>query len=284
MSSSFIIAYLSPNGSTRTVAATLANHLTGAGAGVTAGDLSRPEDRRRLAQAIDASPPDCLLVGSPVYRDMAVTPVMAFIDSLPRTQHTWSAPFVTYGRACSGVALWQMAAALQARGYGVAAAAKVAAVHSMMWQTERPAGEGHPDEADLLLVRRLADTLLTAIASGAPRPLALEALDYQPAALAEEFKAKLTQPKMIIPKQVDETACTACGTCVDVCPTAAVRIDPLPVFSDDCIDCFNCIRRCPEAAIAPGFPMEKIVGMIRERVRTIDEHPLTAVFTAPETS
>jgi len=46
-------------------------------------------------------------------------------------------------------------------------------------------------------------------------------------------------------------ACTACGACVDSCPSEAIkegkekyRIDP-----DLCIDCGNCVDACPVEAI-----------------------------------
>lgn len=45
-----------------------------------------------------------------------------------------------------------------------------------------------------------------------------------------------------------------------------------------CVDCFNCIRLCPEDAIESKVPLEKVEAMIRERVRTIRERPLTQVF------
>ncbi len=220
----------------------------------------------------------CLMMGSPVYRDMAVPPVMAFIDALPRIGNGWGVPFVTYGRACSGVALWQMAMALQDKGFGIAGAAKVVAVHSLMWPSDHPAGEGHPDADDLQQVRELADGLLLQFSAGEPAALTLESLDYQPAGLASEFKARLDQPWMIVPKTVDEGACTECGVCADVCPVAAVSLDPLPQFGDGCFDCFNCIRLCPEEAIAPAKPIAEIGAGVRQRVEKINEQPLTQVF------
>jgi len=127
---------------------------------------------------------------------------MALIDSLPAAGNTWVVPFVTWGMACSGVALWQMSKALAGKGYRIAGAVKVGAVHSMMWQANPPAGGGHPDEDDLQQVRDFADKLLSRIDAGTLSPLPLEALDYQPESRAAEFKAKLDQPWIIIPKTV----------------------------------------------------------------------------------
>ena len=83
---------------------------------------------------------------------------------------------------------------------------------------------------------------------------------------------------MIIPKTVDEESCTQCSVCAEECPVAAISLDPYPVFNEACFDCFNCIRLCPEAAIEPGVPLAKIEEMIRDRVTTINEQPLTEIY------
>jgi ferredoxin/flavodoxin len=279
---SFCIAYISPNGATAKVAGALVDQLSKNGASVTVSDLSQAGADRSLIDGLKADAKAWLVIGSPVYRDVAVPPVMAFIDALPMSDKGWAVPFVTYGRACSGVALWQMAKALQARGYRIAGAAKVVALHAMMWQSDHPEGAGHPDAEDLRQVRQLADTLLAQFSSGHPADISLEELDYQPDELAREFKAKIGQPWMVVPKTVDQGACTQCGICVEHCPPAAISLDPTPVFSDGCFDCFNCIRLCPEKAIIPAVPMAKIEAMIRGRVKSIDEQPLTRIFRPRE--
>jgi ferredoxin len=278
MPSNFCIAYLSPNGSTAKVAAAANDRLRSGGASVFLADLSDAGGRHALKTRMRGDGTDCLLIGSPVFRDVAVPPVMAFIEELPQSTNAWAVPFVTYGGACSGVALWQMAMALQDKGYGIAAAAKVVALHSMMWQADHPPGEGRPDDDDLQQVRQLADRLLASFSTGGVESLALDALDYQPEKRAAAFKAKIDQPWMIVPKQVDDNKCTQCGICADVCPVAAVRLDPGPQFGGTCIDCFNCIRLCPESAIAPAVPMTTIETMIWERVQEINEQPPTRIF------
>jgi ferredoxin len=49
---------------------------------------------------------------------------------------------------------------------------------------------------------------------------------------------------------IDEEKCTACGTCVDSCPVAALSINgKAKVNADECIDCGTCVDECPEGAI-----------------------------------
>ncbi len=51
--------------------------------------------------------------------------------------------------------------------------------------------------------------------------------------------------------KIDEEKCTACGTCVDTCPVAALKIDgKAKVDPDTCIDCGTCVDECPVEAIS----------------------------------
>lgn len=274
----YYLVYISPNGSTAQVADVLAAQLTTGGARLARLDLAGSAHYDAFIEKLNSDPRACLLIGSPVYRDMAVPPVMAFIKALGATGTGWAVPFVTYGMVCSGVALWQMGGALETKGYRIAGAARVAALHAMMWPAEGPVGEGHPDAADKQQVRDLAERLLVEGKNGAFTALPLETLDYQPAERAAESKAKLDQPWTVMPKTVNEDTCTECGVCVEECPMAAVSLAPYPVFGTACIDCFTCIRVCPEKAIEPKVPLSKIEGMIRGKLAAINEQPLTEIY------
>jgi ferredoxin len=58
--------------------------------------------------------------------------------------------------------------------------------------------------------------------------------------------------------EVKRQKCTGCGSCTDVCPTEAIRIeDGKAVITMECVDCGACPRVCPEGAVrklpvAPG--------------------------------
>ena len=50
--------------------------------------------------------------------------------------------------------------------------------------------------------------------------------------------------------QITENKCSGCGTCLDICPTEAIKMqDGHAVITIDCIDCGACPRVCPEGAI-----------------------------------
>lgn len=50
---------------------------------------------------------------------------------------------------------------------------------------------------------------------------------------------------------VNKDKCTGCGTCVDICPTAAIELDndKAVVDASACVDCETCVDECPESAI-----------------------------------
>lgn len=273
------VVFHSPAGSTRHVAEMIQAAFARRKTQVQLTDLAKNRDVSPFLDAFQtAGRGGCLFVGSPVYRDLAIPPVMRFIDALPETPGALAVPFVTWGGACSGVALWQLGDALIRKGFRIVGAAKVLAVHSMMWRVQDPAGKGHPDETDGRQIQELAGTLAARFNSGDVAVMSLDALDYQPRGRSEQMKKKLNAPWMIVPKQIDEKACTQCGVCEEACPVEAVALSPYPRFNPKCCDCFNCIRLCPEKAIHPAIAVDQIEEHIRERVRTINECPHTQIF------
>jgi ferredoxin/flavodoxin len=274
-----LIVYSSPAGSTRRVAEVIGNCFSQRNAEVEMLDLAKVHERSGVLDHIKAAGKhSCLFIGSPVYRDVAVPPVIKFIEALPEMVGAFAVPFVTWGQACSGAALWQLGNALLRKGFGIVGAAKVLAVHSMMWRVAEPAGRGHPDKSDVRKIEELAMTLHTRFDSGNIPRLSLDILDYQPRLRGEQMKQKINAPWMIVPKNVNTAICTQCGVCEEECPVAAVALNPYPEFNLSCFDCFNCIRLCPENAIEPAIGMDQIEEHIRERVRTIKERPLTEIF------
>jgi ferredoxin/flavodoxin len=273
------IMFSSPAGSTRKVALFIKEEFQRQNMDVQCLDISQGRQIPGFLKSLKtAGRHVCLFLGSPVYRDVAVPPIIDAIEKLPQMGGAFAVPFVTWGQACSGVALWQMGKALRNKGFKIAGAAKVLAVHSLMWQTKKPAGEGHPDQSDQDAIKKLVGTLKRRFESENIPVLSLDTLDYQDRVRADQMKNKIDAPWMNVPKDVDSDSCTQCGICRDECPVEAVVLDPWPRFEKNCFDCFNCVRLCPEGAVRSALSMREIEEHIRTRVRTIAEQPYTQIF------
>jgi NAD-dependent dihydropyrimidine dehydrogenase PreA subunit len=220
----------------------------------------------------------CLLVGSPVYVSHAVPPIMQFISDLVGGISAYAVPFVTWGGASSGIALFEMSRELSQKGFVILGGAKVLAVHSLMWQLENPLGEGHPDSEDEGMVRQLVDGINVKMHSDNPKRIPLSALAYQ----SEEVHAEMEKTSLEIAKahmpirEIDETLCNQCQICAEVCPTDAVAFSPYPIFEETCVYCFNCTRSCPEAAIKAD--LTEIWQRIIDRAEFFVERPYTKIF------
>jgi NAD-dependent dihydropyrimidine dehydrogenase PreA subunit len=54
--------------------------------------------------------------------------------------------------------------------------------------------------------------------------------------------------------RIDATACTACGRCIEICPTDVMRADPgtgraIVMYEEDCSGCQICTAECPTDCI-----------------------------------
>jgi len=55
-----------------------------------------------------------------------------------------------------------------------------------------------------------------------------------------------------MPAKIDPEKCTGCGSCVDICPTEAIKLNDdgkAEVDPEKCGDCGACVDECPSEAI-----------------------------------
>lgn len=274
------VFYCSPAGTTRQVAKAIEKKLVSYGRQVIVCELGKEDEK--LSEAIreleGTKDRVSVFIGSPVYASHALPLVMEFIERLPLHPQAYAIPFVTWGGATSGLALAEMGDALTGREYVLAGAARVMAVHSLMWELPSPVGLGHPDSADERMIENLIAVVERNLQRPEPLQLSSQVLSYQSEAVAVEMrKLSLKIARGLLPPRVvDEDLCTECGVCVDQCPVAALTLEPYPVYAEHCILCFNCMRCCPEKAIAAD--LSAIHERVRERADNYREEPLSDVF------
>ena len=84
--------------------------------------------------------------------------------------------------------------------------------------------------------------------------------------------------------EVDPELCIGCGTCVEICPMNAIKLenDLSSVRLKRCIGCGNCVAKCPEEAISlhkkekqltPYPTMDDLFDRIMERKIALKEQP-----------
>ncbi|ERP32110.1 4Fe-4S binding protein [Chitinivibrio alkaliphilus] len=49
---------------------------------------------------------------------------------------------------------------------------------------------------------------------------------------------------------LDSQRCDSCGTCVAVCPVAAISMEKQPCINSSCIGCQKCVLLCPWGALS----------------------------------
>ena len=55
-----------------------------------------------------------------------------------------------------------------------------------------------------------------------------------------------------MPAKVDAEKCTGCESCIDACPSEAIKMEEgkALVDADTCVDCGVCVDECPVEAIS----------------------------------
>jgi len=273
------IVYFSPAGSTRHVAQVMEKRFKELGVEPSLFDLTKNSELSKVISE-EIQDDSCLIVGSPVYVSHAAPPIMQFLAELKSVTTAFAVPYITWGGASSGIALFEMARELDKKGFKILGAAKVMAVHSLMWQLESPLGEGHPNYEDGRMVQELIDEINSEMQSNSSRRIDLSDLAYQKEEIhAEMEKMSLEIAKAHMPiRQVDETLCNQCEICGEICPTSSVDFVPYPVFGEGCVYCFSCMRHCPEGAIQAD--LREIWQRIKARAEFFMERPYTKIFIA----
>jgi ferredoxin/flavodoxin len=274
------VVYFSPAGSTRHVAGVIEKQFQALGSEVWVLDLGECRDgATEISRQIEESKgSNCLFIGSPVYVSHAVPPVMECIASLTENTGRFAVPFVTWGGACSGISLYEMGKELKNKGFTLLGAAKILAVHSLMWPLENPLGHGHPDSNDDRMVKELVNRIHDKLYSDSPKGIELSVLAYQTQENHKEMeKVSLEAAKADMPRRdIDTELCNQCQICAEVCPVDAVALTPFPEFGKDCVFCFSCVKQCPERAITVDF--SEIWQRIKDRAVFFSEHPHSQIF------
>ena len=209
-------------------------------------------------------PDEVAVVVVPVYGGH-VAPLAALRLQSVKGDSTPCVAIVVYGNRAYEHALEELQNQLSSQGFSVVACATFVGEHS--YSTDAyPVSKGRPNADDLALATSFGKGVADKIAAASDREHLYE-IDSrtikrpkQPIFPLIRFMysvVKLRKSNQPIPKTpvVDESKCTHCGTCVQVCPNDAIALgDELHTQADACIRCCACVKSCPHDARAFQSP------------------------------
>jgi ferredoxin len=105
---------------------------------------------------------------------------------------------------------------------------------------DQPIAAGRPDQTDLEQARRFGQQVAEKLA--APT-------DLLTPAISGDIPYRDRVPLGGIAPETDQTTCTLCGTCAQVCPTLVVEVEQeVRTRAENCVMCCACVKDCPTSA------------------------------------
>lgn len=226
------IVYCSPTHNSRDIALA-AGTAFGCGQSIT--DLTRDLSCDEILFSSD----EVAIIAAPVYAGRVAPFALERLGRL-RGDDTPAILVVTYGNRDYEDALIELHDTMTGRGFVTVAAGAFVGEHSYS-RRGMPIGEGRPDTDDLALACEFGDRAAEKLSSAKDvRDIAV------PHIKGNRPYRSVSAPTPAAPLTLD--GCVLCGTCVDVCPTYAIRITVNGVETEKnlCVKCCACVKECPE--------------------------------------
>lgn len=202
-------------------------------------NLTLPGD---TPETIPAASNELVMIGAPVYGGRLPEEAVKRLRRL-KADKTPAVLIVLYGNREFEDALLELKNLSVERGCIPVAGGAFIGEHSFS-TAHRPIAEGRPDNRDVEKAVAFGKSIKQKISNAA----ALDDLPELKVPGAYPYEAKGARPMEAAPV-TDTEKCTVCGTCAEVCPTAAISVaDAVTTEIPLCIRCCACIRACPEDA------------------------------------
>lgn len=238
----------SPTGTSRKIAEGIAKGTTIEDCQMKDFTLSMPETSRIMPQ-------DLSIITVPVYGGHVAPTALKRMDNI-RGANSYAIAVVVYGNRHYENALEELCTFLNERDFRVIGAGTFIGEHSYSTPTT-PIALGRPDKNDITFAEHFGQQIWKKI-TGNTTPHVINAKDIELPEQDPDVMMRFKQTVMGWIKQgvqmpgapkVDETICTNCGTCTNICPTSAISLSN-PSVSDEnlCIKCCACVKGCPLGA------------------------------------
>lgn len=264
--SSALIIYLSLHGTTRKAVETLSAALMENGISTDVfdlGDFENKRDPEKLNARISSS--HLIVFGSPTYFHHAPPVFTDFIKKIPDAAGDQAAAILsTFGGVSSGVIQSDLAKILYEKQYRLIGGIRVLAEHCLTFQEKVPFYEGHPDEADLSVIREFGKEMairLTDKNRPGYSPIAFQDKPFLLSFIDDHINSLKTFAWSMPGVKVKKAECTGCGLCVQKCPTHNITLERVAAHGKNCTYCYSCVRHCPAGAttafLKPAASMAK---------------------------
>ncbi|MBR1798514.1 MAG: EFR1 family ferrodoxin [Bacteroidales bacterium] len=207
-------------------------------------DYTLPAERETSLQL---SSDDLLVWATPVYAGRVPNKMLEYMKMAVCAKDTPSVAIVVYGGRSYDDALAELVSIMKQSGCKVIGAAAIVARHVFSDNL----AVGRPSASDVasldLFGHRMVDKLLLHIFSEPIVPGDAEPTKYYAPLKTDGTKASFLKAKPVC----DNSLCTSCWTCVNVCPMGSIKPDEkYPRFDGICIKCAACWRMCPTGALS----------------------------------
>jgi ferredoxin len=248
------LIYFSPTGTTRKVLESIAQGIGVADVGHI--DLTRPEGAQK---AVPPFSDELVIIGAPVYGGRLPVDAVARFQKL-KASHTLAVIVVVYGNREFEDSLLELKNLAVELGFQPVAGGAFIGEHSLA-TPDRPIANGRPDSLDVQKAAAFGAKIKAKIAA-LPSPASPMSLEI-PGRFPYEGGAKALGASPI----TDEGTCILCGTCAEVCPTAAIAVDAQVATQVElCIRCCACVKNCPTGARGwEDERVEKIATWLNEK-------------------
>ena len=230
------LVYFSPTGTTRKVLDSVAKGV--AVEDVEHIDLTLPQ---RARNTISPFSDEIVIIGAPVYGGRLPVDAIKRFKQI-KAAGTLAVLVVVYGNREFEDALLELKNLAIDLGFIPVAGGAFIGEHSFATK-DLPIANGRPDGRD-------AQKAIDFGAKIKAKVIALQTPDSQtdlniPGRFPYEGGARA----MVVSPVTKEDACTVCGTCAEVCPTAAISVNgSVDTKVELCIRCSACIKNCPTGA------------------------------------
>lgn len=197
---------------------------------------------------------ELVIIGAPVYGGRLPVDAIKRLRQL-KASKTLAILIVLYGNREFEDALLELKHLSTELGFNPIAGGAFIGEHSFSSEGVHIAN-GRPDRSDVQKAIDFGAKIKEKIAALPPNhpPNDLEVPGKFP------YEAGGARPMAVSPV-TKEDACTVCGTCADVCPTAAISINGnVETQIELCIRCCACIKNCPEDARVMEDSMWKTIA------------------------